>query len=105
MVMTIDDVLDMLHRTGPDLVGGNSNHAPIVAEALFALGRPDAVMPWIERYKSRFQDRPQSRSPILREGWQALGASLSWGMPPEATSSRLPQGRLWPAQRGSQMSR
>jgi hypothetical protein len=34
-----------------------------------------------------------------------LGASFSWGMPPEATSSRLPQGRLWPAQRESQMSR
>ena len=72
MVTTIDDVLDMLHRTGPDLVGGNANHAPMVAEALFALGRPDAVMPWIERYKSRFQDRPQSRSPIPREGWQAF---------------------------------
>jgi hypothetical protein len=70
MVVTIDDVLDLLHHTGPDLVGGNSNHAPMVAEALFALGRPDAVMPWIEAYKHRFQERPQSRSPIRRQSWQ-----------------------------------
>ena len=45
MATTIDDVLDILHRTGPALVGGNANHAPMVAEALFTLGRPDAVMP------------------------------------------------------------
>ncbi|MDH3605355.1 MAG: questin oxidase family protein [Candidatus Tectomicrobia bacterium] len=76
MAATLDEVLDMLHRTGPDLVGGNSNHAPMVAEALFVLGRPDSVMPWIESYKSRFQDPPQSRSLIPREGWQgSLGDS------------------------------
>jgi len=74
MPATIDEVLDILHRTGPDLVGGNSNHGPMATEALFALGRPDAVLPWIEGYKSRFQDRPQTRSPIPREGWrEALG--------------------------------
>ena len=72
MTPTIDDVLDILHCSGPDLVGGNSNHAPMVAEALFALDRPDAVMPWLEGYKSRLQDRPASRSPIPREGWQAF---------------------------------
>jgi len=70
MATTIDDVLDLLHHTGPDLVGGNSNHAPMVAEALFALGRPDSVMPWIDTYKNRFQDRPQSRRSIPRQGWQ-----------------------------------
>ena len=57
MAATIDEVLDILHRTGPDLVGGNSNHGPMVAEALCALGRPDAVLPWIAGYKSRrFED-------------------------------------------------
>ena len=71
MSATIDEVLDILHRTGPDLVGGNSNHGPMAAEALFALGRPDAVLPWIEGYKSRFQDRPQPRNPISPEDWQA----------------------------------
>lgn len=71
MSATIDEVLDILHRTGPDLVSGNSNHGPMAAEALFALGRPDAVLPWIEGYKSRFQDRPQTRNPLSPEGWQA----------------------------------
>jgi hypothetical protein len=70
MSATIDEVLDILHRTGPDLVGGNSNHGPMAAEALFALGRPDAVLPWIEGYKSRFQERPQTRNPISPEDWQ-----------------------------------
>lgn len=74
MAATIDDALDMLHRTGPDLVGGNSNHGPMVAEALCALGRPDAVLPWLEGYKRRFQDRPQTRHPLSPAGWQeALG--------------------------------
>jgi hypothetical protein len=74
MAATIDDALDILHRTGPDLVNGNSNHGPMVAEALLALGRPDSVIPWIEGYKSRFQDHPQTRSPISPHGWhEALG--------------------------------
>ena len=70
MSATIDEVLDILHRTGPDLVGGNSNHGPMAAEALFALGRPDAVLPWIEGYKSRFQERLRTRNPISPEDWQ-----------------------------------
>jgi len=76
MAATIDEALEILHRTGPDLVGGNSNHGPMVTEALFALGRPDAVLPWIEGYKSRFQDCPQTRNPISPEGWhESLGDS------------------------------
>ena len=76
MVTTIDEALEMLHRTGPDLRGGNSNHAPMVAETLLTLGRPDAVIPWIEGYRSRFQDRPQIRYPISPTAWrEALGDS------------------------------
>jgi hypothetical protein len=74
MATTIDDALDILHRTGPDLVGGNSNHGPMVAEALCALGRPDVVLPWLEGYTRRCQDRPQARYPLSPDGWQeALG--------------------------------
>src|SRR5215471_249649 len=71
MLTTIDEVLDILHRTGPDLVGGNSNHGPMATEALFALGRPDAVLPWLEGYKSCFQEHPQTRTPISPGDWQA----------------------------------
>src|SRR6266545_6270257 len=74
MPATIDEVLDILHRTGPDLVGGNSNHGPMAAETLFTLGRPDAVLPWIAGYKNRFQDRPQPRNPLSPEDWhESLG--------------------------------
>lgn len=74
MAATIDDALEIIHRTGPQLSGGNANHAPMAAEALFTLRRPDSVVSWIERYKSRFQGRPGSRNPISREDWrEALG--------------------------------
>jgi hypothetical protein len=63
MTVTIDEALDIIHRTGPDLVNGNSNHGPMVVEALYTLGRPDSVLPWIEEYKNRFQERPQPHTP------------------------------------------
>jgi Questin oxidase-like len=74
MATTIDEALDIIHRTGPDLVGGNSNHGPMVAETLLTLGRPGSVMPWLEGYKNRFQDRPQPDTPISPGSWhEALG--------------------------------
>ena len=74
MATTIDEALDIIHRTGPDLVGGNSNHGPMVAEALLTLGRPGSVMPWLEGYKNRFQDRPQPDTPISPKNWhESLG--------------------------------
>jgi hypothetical protein len=45
MVTTIDAALDIIYRTGPDLIGGNSNHGPMVAETLLTLGRSDSVTP------------------------------------------------------------
>jgi hypothetical protein len=79
MAATIDEALDMLHHTSPDLVGGNSNHAPMVTETLFTLGRPEAVLPWIEGYKRRFQDHPQARNPITPGVWQAALGDNSRG--------------------------
>ena len=54
MTDTIDEALDIIHRTDPDLINGNANHGPIVVEALLALGRHDSVIPWIEGHKKRF---------------------------------------------------
>ena len=48
MAATIDEALEILPRTGPDVVGGHSNHGPLVAEALFAQGPPDSVISWEE---------------------------------------------------------
>jgi hypothetical protein len=67
----LDDALDAIAGFGIDLRNGNSNHAPMVAEALCALGRPDAVMPWLERYRERMQLRPAPGEPIRRDAWHA----------------------------------
>jgi hypothetical protein len=74
MATTLDEALDIIHNTGPDLVSGNSNHGPMVVETLCVLERPDAVLPWLAAYKQRCQERLQPRNPIASEDWQtALG--------------------------------
>jgi hypothetical protein len=71
---SLDDVLEVLVPFGMTLRNGNSNHAPMVAEALCALGRPHAVLPWIERYRERMSLRPPVRGRIEADDWrEALG--------------------------------
>ena len=67
----LDDALDMLSRHGPDTTNGNFNHAPMVAEALCALGRPAAVFPWIETYRARLTPRPPAGEPVDWSQWRA----------------------------------
>src|SRR5579863_1349391 len=70
----LDEALDRLAAYGSDLSNGNTNHAPMVAEALCALGRPEAVLPWVERYRPRMLPRPVATDPIPAERWrEALG--------------------------------
>jgi Questin oxidase-like len=71
---TLDDGLEMITPCGMDLKNGNSNHAPMVAEALCALGRPEAVMPWIARYRERMMPRSPFGQRIHQDNWRgALG--------------------------------
>jgi len=49
---SLDDALETLAPYGTELRNGNNNHAPMVAEALCAMGRPDAVMPWVAGYRA-----------------------------------------------------
>ena len=71
MLDTIDEALEILHRTG-DATNGNFNHGPMVAETLHVLGRGDEAIPWVERYKTRLQDHPEAHHPISREDWHEL---------------------------------
>jgi hypothetical protein len=74
MAETIDAVLDMLHRTGPEYGGGLSNHGPMAVEAMLAMGRHDAILPWVERYQHRLPEHPTPSTPITRAQWRgALG--------------------------------
>ena len=50
---SLDDALESVALYGIELKNGNINHAPMVAEALCALGYPDAVTPWMARYRER----------------------------------------------------
>jgi hypothetical protein len=68
---SLDDALEKLAPYGIELKNGNSNHAPMVAEALCALGRPDAVMPWIVRYRERMLPRPATSARIRSDDWHA----------------------------------
>jgi len=56
----LDEALALIANYGPELDNGNFNHAPMVCEALCALGRPEAVMPWLGRYEARMMPRPRS---------------------------------------------
>jgi hypothetical protein len=66
-----DAALDILSGHSPQLANGNFNHAPMVAEALCAMGRPEAVMPWIERYRERLVVRGPVGEPVRAAEWRA----------------------------------
>ena len=70
----IDQALAMLGSCGPEFGPGLSNHGPMGAEALVALGRPDAVEGWVAKYRTRLGERPANVEPITRASWpEALG--------------------------------
>jgi hypothetical protein len=66
----LDEALDRQASAGPALANGNFNHAPMVAEALCALGRPAAVLPWIARYRPRLVPREPASEPIDAAHWR-----------------------------------
>lgn len=67
----MDQALEFLAPYGPDLRNGLTNHAPMAAEALAALGRADATMPWLENYRQGMLPRPVFRSAISSADWRA----------------------------------
>ena len=73
-----DDTLDELASYDIALKNGNSNHAPMVAEALCALGHPEAVGPWLSLYRPRLQPRPASASRSrARRGTKSSAAAIA----------------------------
>jgi hypothetical protein len=67
----LDDALERLSPYGIALANGNFNHAPMVVEALCALDRSAAVMPWIDGYRNRLLPRAAEGGPIDRTDWRA----------------------------------
>jgi hypothetical protein len=67
----LDAALENLAGYNIELKNGNSNHAPMVVEALCAMGRPHAVMPWVARYKERLLPRPLANNPVRGDAWRS----------------------------------
>ena len=79
MGISIDEMLDTLSFAGAEMVNGNANHGPMASEALFALGRDEAVLPWVEGYRNRLVDRPSPLLPSrVRTGWSIWGPETGW---------------------------
>jgi hypothetical protein len=70
----LDETLEIMAPMGPELTNGFSNHAPMAIEAMCAMGRGDAVMPWFERYRHGFTPRVARVARLTHDNWrEALG--------------------------------
>ncbi len=70
----MDEVLEILAPYGPDLANGMTSHAPMAAEAMCAMDRSEAVLPWLERYRKGMTPRPPVRERVSGASWRdALG--------------------------------
>lgn len=57
----LDEAYERLHESGPELVSGLTNHAPMVVECLTHLGHPEQVHRWLDGYRGELDDRPRGR--------------------------------------------
>jgi Questin oxidase-like len=70
----LDETLEIMAPMGPDLSNGFSNHAPMAIEAMCAMGRADAVMPWFESYRHSLVPRHMRVARLTNDNWRsALG--------------------------------
>lgn len=67
----MDEALELLSAYGPDLSNGLTSHAPMAADALCAVGRPEAVLPWVERYRTGMLPWPPVSERISRDHWRS----------------------------------
>lgn len=66
----LDAALDALHDRDPEFRAGLSNHGPMAAEALWALGHPERVPPFVDDYVKRLE--PLARvEPVPLDRWQS----------------------------------
>ena len=70
----LDETLEIMALMGPNLSNGFSNHAPMAIEAMCAMGRADAVMPWFEGYRYSLAPRHTRVARLTNDNWRsALG--------------------------------
>lgn len=108
----LDEALGRLHRAEPAIKQGLSTHAPMVAEALCALGYSDRVAAWMDRARGPVVEIPLPAVRIDRDAPHAWRAALgpragasSW----EGALARFGDWRSysspsWPKRRGRMCS-
>jgi len=70
MTTKLDEAYEILRDTGPEYGPmGLSNHAPMAVEALAAVGRADAILPWVEAYARRLGPPPQPHAALQDADW------------------------------------
>jgi hypothetical protein len=67
----LDETLEIMAPMGPDLSNGFSNHGPMAIEAMCAMGRRDAMMPWFERYRIALAPRRARVARLTDDDWRA----------------------------------
>jgi hypothetical protein len=79
---TIDAALHLLQKQEPQSKQGLSTHAPMVAEALCALGYASHAVEWVKNYRAPVLRLPAPSSRIVPQTWRrALGPkpkTASW---------------------------
>jgi hypothetical protein len=69
----LDAALVTLHGTDVEFAGGLSNHGPMAAEALEAMGHADRIAPFVADYGRRLEPS-RTAEPLPRGEWpRALG--------------------------------
>ena len=68
----LDEALEILEPYGPEYRGGLTNHGPMAVEALCALGRADAVIPWVDKYRKGLKPRSLPTGRIAAQAWRDL---------------------------------
>lgn len=67
----LDLALGELLPFGPKMSNGGITHAPMVAEALTAMGRSDAAMPWIDGHRGVMRPWPELSDRLDAERWRS----------------------------------
>jgi questin oxidase-like protein len=67
----LDEALESISSAAPELANGFTNHAPMVIEALCAMGRGDAVVNWLAGYRPQLVSPPGARQRINDRNWRS----------------------------------
>jgi hypothetical protein len=71
MKTAIDDALERLRGTGPEVEDTGPNHGPMAAEALVSLGCDAMVPHWVDQYRRQLSPMPEATRPLTVETWPA----------------------------------